>query len=116
MAVTLERGDLVWLNFSPQKGSEQAGHRPAIIISPKPYNQVSRCVLACPITSNLAPWPWKVELSSSKSINGAVLADQVRTIDVEARGVRKSGERATDKEIAEVLAKLKTLVEYGHDQ
>ena len=109
MAETLERGDLVWVNFSPQRGSEQAGHRPAFIVSPGAYNAQARCVLACPITSNLAPWPWKVALPPSDIITGAVLVDQIRALDVDARQIRASGERAGAAIIDEVLARLATL-------
>jgi mRNA interferase MazF len=110
MAVTVDRGDLVWVNFSPQKGSEQAGHRPALIISPRAYNERSRCVLACPVTSNMAPWPWKVALSADVGITGAVLVDQVRALDAEARQVRASGQRVTPPEMSEILARLATLI------
>ena len=109
MAVTLERGDLVWVNFSPQAGSEQAGHRPAFVVSPAGYNSRTRCILACPVTTNLAPWPWKVPLGSAAGIKGAVLVDQIRAIDVEARHVRPANQRASEADIAEVLARLATL-------
>ena len=108
--MTLDRGDLVWVNFSPQKGREQAGHRPALVVSPWAYNEMSNCILACPITSNLAPWPWKVALAAADDgVSGAVLVDQIRAIDVAARSVRPAGQRASNAEIAEVLARLATL-------
>ena len=109
MAITLERGDLVWVNFSPQKGSEQAGHRPAFVVSPRAYNAQARCVLACPITGSIDPWPWKVMLQPNNIITGAVLVDQIRTLDVEAREIRASGKRASAAEIDEVLGRLATL-------
>ena len=109
MALVLERGDLVWANFSPQRGSEQAGHRPALVISPRAYNEIARCILACPVTSNLAPWPWKVALSAAEGITGAVLVDQIKALDVEARDIRPSGQRASDREMNEIMARLATL-------
>ena len=109
MAVTFERGDLVWVDFSPQAGREQAGHRPAFVVSPRGYNEKARCILACPVTTNLAPWPWKVPLSAGGSISGAVLVDQIRAVDVEARHVRPATQRASESDIAEVLARLETL-------
>ena len=107
--MTFDRGDLIWLNFSRQKGREQAGHRPGFVVSPRPYNELSRCVLVCPVTSNLAPWPWKVALDAQEGISGAVLVDQIRAVDVEARAARASGQRAKDEEIAEIIARLATL-------
>lgn len=80
-----ERGDVVWVNFSPYRGHEQGGHRPAIVISPKTYNEVSSICFVCPITSNTQPWPWKVLLPETSEINGAVLIDQLRTVDRVAR-------------------------------
>lgn len=109
MACALDRGDLVWVNFSPQKGSEQAGHRPAFVVSPKAYNERARCILVCPITSNLAPWPWKVPLASKEGIEGAVLVDQIRAVDAEARQVRAAGQRATKAEVDDIIARLATL-------
>lgn len=109
MALLLDRGDFIWVNFSPQKGSEQAGHRPAMIISPRLYNEKSRCVLACPVTSNTAPWPWKVILEPRTELQGAILVDQVRVIDVEARHVRPLNIRATQSEIEQVMMRLQTL-------
>lgn len=110
--MSFDRGDLVWVNFSPQKGSEQAGHRPAFVVSPRAYNERANCILACPVTSNLSPWPWKVQLAARTGITGAVLADQIRVLDVEARAIRPTGQRASDDEIAEVLARLSTLTRH----
>jgi len=81
-----DRGDIVWLNFSPQQGHEQAGMRPAIILSPKSYNQSSKLMLACPITSKVKRYPFEVRVESKK-INGVVLADQVKNLDWTMRNV-----------------------------
>src|SRR5271170_8101688 len=75
-----DRGDIVWLNFSPQQGHEQAGKRPAIILSPKSYNQNSKLMLACPITSKIKHYPFEVRVKANK-IDGVVLADQVKNLD-----------------------------------
>ena len=75
-----DRGDIVWLNFSPQQGHEQAGKRPAIILSPKSYNQNSKLTLACPITSKVKNYPFEVRVKTNK-IDGVVLADQVKNLD-----------------------------------
>tara|TARA_A200000113_G_scaffold130852_1_gene117773 strand:+ start:355 stop:684 length:330 start_codon:yes stop_codon:yes gene_type:complete len=108
--VTLDRGDLVWVNFNPQKGHEQAGRRPALVISPASYNAVSNCLFVCPITSNLDPWPWKVIFSSEGDINGAVLVDQLKSIDAKARDVLQSGVSIQPEVVDEVIARLKTLI------
>ncbi|MGB0670698.1 MAG: type II toxin-antitoxin system PemK/MazF family toxin, partial [Rhodospirillales bacterium] len=101
-----DRGDLVWVNFSPQKGHEQRGRRPAMVISPASYNELSSCILVCPITSNTNPWPWKVLLPESGALRGAVLVDQVKSIDAVARQVEPAGEKLDAGRLAEVLARL----------
>lgn len=75
-----ERGDLIWLNFTPQTGHEQAGHRPALVLSPKAYNQKTGLVLACPITSKVKQYPFEATISNDQ-IQGAVLADQLKNLD-----------------------------------
>jgi mRNA interferase MazF len=75
-----DRGDIVWLNFSPQQGHEQAGMRPAIILSPKSYNQNSKLMLACPITSKIKHYPFEVRIKANR-IDGVILADQVKNLD-----------------------------------
>ncbi|HUC87811.1 MAG TPA: endoribonuclease MazF [Candidatus Binatia bacterium] len=81
-----DRGDIVWLNFSPQQGHEQAGMRPAIILSPKSYNKNSKLMLACPITSKVKNYPFEVRVKANK-IDGVVLADQVKNLDWTKRDV-----------------------------
>lgn len=76
-----DRGDLVWLNFSPQAGHEQAGHRPALVLSPERYNGRSSVALFCPITSRVKGYPFEVALPPAGKITGVVLADQVRSLD-----------------------------------
>lgn len=80
-----ERGDLVWLEFSPQFGHEQAGHRPALIISPKAYNQKVGLVLVCPITSQTKGYPFEVGLPYGFEVTGVILADQIKSLDWKAR-------------------------------
>lgn len=111
-AWTPGRGQIVWVNFNPQKGHEQAGRRPALVISPAAYNAVSNCVLVCPITTNPAPWPWKVMLPEPEVggvITGAILVDQVKSIDANARNIQDSGQRVESSRMDEVLARLATL-------
>ena len=79
-----DRGDIIWLNFTPQSGHEQAGKRPALVISPKEYNKKVGLMIACPITSKIKGYPFEVELSNKK-IKGVVLSDQVRSLDWRSR-------------------------------
>lgn len=103
-----DRGALVWVDFTPQSGREQAGHRPALVISPRIYHERSKLTVVCPITSNTRPWPWKVLLPGGLAVSGAVLVDQVRAIDRAARRLRLAG-AAPLSVIAEVQAKLAAL-------
>lgn len=106
---TPERGDLIWVNFNPQRGHEQAGRRPALVISPAAYNEISNCVLVCPVTSNPDPWPWKVALPEDGAVTGAVLVDQVKSIDAEARQIAPAGQAVDTTLMADILARLATL-------
>ena len=104
-----DRGALVWLNFTPQSGHEQAGHRPALVVSPRVYHRRSTLAVVCPITSNRRPWPWKVMLPDGLSLSGAVLVDQLRSIDREARNLRVV-DQVPRPVLAEVQAKLAVLL------
>lgn len=108
MSTLPDRGALVWLDFTPQSGSEQSGHRPALVMSPRIYHERSNLAVVCPITSNTRPWPWKVMLPEGLSVSGAVLVDQVRAIDRVARRLRTTGV-APHSVVAEVQAKLAAL-------
>lgn len=78
-----QKGDVVWLNFSPQRGREQKGKRPALVISPQEYN-THGLMLACPITSKVKGYPFEVEVQSG-NISGAILADHIKSLDWKAR-------------------------------
>lgn len=78
------RGDIVWLNFDPQAGHEQAGRRPAFVISPELYNQKTSLFLVCPITSRVKHYPFEVSLPLGLSVAGVVLADQIKNLDWKA--------------------------------
>ena len=81
-----ERGDIVWIDFSPHRGHEQAHRRPAIVLSSKIYNRKSGMMVACPITSKKKHYPFEVELKTAK-LDGVVLVDQIRSFDWYARKV-----------------------------
>ncbi len=107
MVYVPERGDIVWLSFDPQAGHEQAGHRPALVLSPKAYNAKSGLMLCCPMTTKIKGYPFEV------SINGpspsVALADQVKSLDWRARNASKKGV-ATKAAIMEALAKARALL------
>jgi mRNA interferase MazF len=104
-----ERGDLAWLAFTPQSRREQAGHRPALVLSPRIYHERSGLAVVCPITSDIQRWPWKVLLPEHLAVSGAVLVDQVRSIDRGARKLRIVG-RAPQAILVDVQAKLAALL------
>lgn len=105
-----ERGDLVWLQFNPQAGSEQAGHRPALVISPKSYNRKVGLALVCPITSRVKGYPFEVELPAGVDAQGAVLCDQLKSVDWRARGARRFSS-VPDILLDEVTARILALVD-----
>jgi mRNA interferase MazF len=74
------RGDVVYLDFHPQKGHEQAGRRPALVLSPAEYNRVVGLAVVCPITSRGKGYSWEVEISGNPHVSGVVLADQVKSL------------------------------------
>ncbi len=76
-----ERGDAVWLNFTPQAGREQAGHRPGLVLSPSTYNQRTGLALICPITSCEKDYPFECNLPAGLKIQGVVLSDHLRCLD-----------------------------------
>ena len=79
------RGDIVWLEFDPQAGREQAGRRPALVLSPISYNRKVGLMLCCPITSRVKGYPFEVALPEGLAISGVVLSDQVRSLDWRSR-------------------------------
>lgn len=104
-----DRGDLVWLNFNPQSGHEQAGHRPALVLSPREYNEQSSVALFAPITSTVKGYPFEVELPPRGPIRGVVLADQVRSLDWRARRLTFA-DAAPRQVVNETLGKLNALL------
>ncbi len=80
-----DRGDIVWLNFSPQTGHEQRGTRPALILSPKIYNEKTSLCVCLPITSKVKGYPFEVALPKGLKVEGVILSDQVKNLDYSAR-------------------------------
>lgn len=100
----------MWLDFDPQKGSEQAGRRPALVISPFSYNAKVGLALFCPITSRVKGYPFEVTLPHEGDITGVVLADQLKSLDWRSRDADRVGE-APAEVVREVLAKIRVLVQ-----
>ena len=103
-----ESGDIVWLRFDPQAGHEQAGHRPALVLSPARYNRLRGMMICCPMTSRIKGYPFEVVLSAEPP--SAVLADQVKSLDWRAREAVHKG-KAPPAVLVEVRAKLRALLE-----
>ena len=104
-----DRGDLVWLSFNPQTGREQAGRRPALVLSPASYNGRTGLVVACPITSQVKGYSWEVPLPPGLPISGVILVDHLRSMDWHARRADRIGV-APLAVIDEVLARLAPLL------
>lgn len=102
-----DAGDIVWLNFTPQSGHEQAGHRPALVLSHKSYNQKTSLMVCCPITTQIKDYPFEVRLSGSP--DSVALADQIKSLDWKARKAKRKG-KATPSELAEVRGKIIALI------
>jgi len=105
----VQRGDLVWVDFTPQAGHEQAGRRPALVLSPEGYNRRTGLAVACPVTSRAKGYPFEVELPAGLPVAGFVLADHVRNIDWRARRAERICEVGA-KTLAEVLGRLAALL------
>ncbi len=106
-----DAGDLVWLTFDPQAGHEQAGRRPALVLSPRSYNQKSGLALACPITNQVKGYPFEVPLPPGCGVSGAILTDHLKSLDWSARRAAKVG-RIPQTTLDDVLAKLAPLLGY----
>ncbi len=104
-----ERGDVVWLNFNPQTGHEQAGRRPALVISPASYNHKVGLALFLPITKQVKGYPFEVSMPADGKVSGVILADQVKSLDWQKRNVSFITQLPSDI-MNDAVAKLKTLI------
>lgn len=100
-------GDIVWLQFDPEAGHEQAGHRPVLVLSPAAYNGKTGLMLCCPMTTQIKGYPFEVRIAGDT--DSAVLADQVKSLDWRARRAKLKS-RISAAELAEVRAKVMALV------
>ena len=106
-----DAGDFVWLTFGPQAGREQAGRRPALVLSPKIYNVRSGLALACPITNQVKGYPFEVAVPAGQGVTGVILADHVKSVDWKVRKAERIG-HCTDEVMDEVRARLAPLMGY----
>lgn len=105
-----KQGDICYVNFSPTEGHEQAGLRPAIVVSNNDYIKLTKMVLLCPITTNTKPFPTHYKLINSKKVKGSVLCEHVRSIDYNA--IKLSFvEKVTKEELLEIIDLLSCLIE-----
>ena len=106
-----DAGDIVWLHFNPQAGHEQAGHRPAVVLSPAAYNAKTSLMVCCPMTTQIKGYPFEVAVAgaSPNSVVGAVLADQVKSLDWRRRRAKRKGSISAE-ELAEVRGKIRALI------
>jgi len=102
-----EAGDIVWLQFNPQSGREQAGHRPALVVTGSSYNSKIGLMLCCPMTTQIKGYPFEVRIGGARP--SVVLADQVKSLDWVTRGAVHKG-KVEQAELGEVRAKIHALI------
>ncbi len=103
-----DAGDVVWLEFDPQAGHEQAGHRPALVISPASYNGKTGLMVCCPMTTKIKGHPFEV-VTQVDGAAFAVLSDQIKSLDWKVRRTKKKGAVALEV-MVHVRAKMKALL------
>ncbi|HKZ82255.1 MAG TPA: endoribonuclease MazF [Anaerolineae bacterium] len=104
-----QRGDVVWITLNPQAGHEQAGRRPAVVLSPEAYNGKVGLAIVCPVTNQIKGYPFEVVIPAGLPVTGAILADQVKSLDWRARNAELIC-ALPSRVMAEVLQKLGTLL------
>ncbi|MDB5307733.1 MAG: MazF [Gemmataceae bacterium] len=107
-----DRGDIVWVQFTPQAGHGQAGHRPAVVVSPSAYNRSLGLCLVMSITGKAKGYPFEVPVPAGVAVSGVILADQIKSIDWKARGVQLKG-RLDAETMLEATGKVLALIDPG---
>jgi mRNA interferase MazF len=102
-----DAGDIVWLNFTPQSGHEQAGYRPALVLSPAAYNDKTSLAICCPMTTHIKKYPFEVLIGGAPP--SVVLSDQVKSVDWRSRNAKIHG-RVSPGQLDEVRAKIRALI------
>ena len=108
MSYIPEVGDIIWLEFDPQAGHEQAGHRPAVVLTPKAYNQATGLLICCPLTTKIKGYPFEVALDDAR-VTGVALSDQIKSLDWESRNAEFKG-KVSAQTLAQIKTKLKALL------
>jgi len=104
-----DAGDLIWLDFPSQAGREQAGRRPAVVLSPRSYNQKTNLAVVCPVTSHTKGYPFEVAISSGQLIKGVILSDHLKSLDWRQRKAEKAG-RISGSILAQVRDRVAVLL------
>ena len=104
-----QRGDVVWITLNPQSGHEQAGRRPAVVLSPGIYNEKVELAILCPVTSQIKGYPFEVLMPDGLPVNGVILADQIKSLDWRVRDAEWIC-TLPPRVVLEVLQKLGTLL------
>lgn len=107
--MSADRGDLVYINFHPQAGHEQAGRRPAIVLSPKKFNEVTGFVTVCPITNTKKGWGFEVELPDGLAFSGVILTDQQKNLDWSASSIQVV-DKVPDEILEMCIKKIHTFI------
>lgn len=105
-----KQGDVVFLDFNPIKGHEQSGLRPAVVISNNTFNQNTKMVILCPITSNNKEFPTHYQLEDTMNVHGSVLCEHVRSVDYEIRNL-KFVEKLSDNDFLSIITLLNACIE-----
>lgn len=106
---TPKRGDVIWITLNPQAGHEQAGRRPALVLSPESYNEKVGLVIICPLTNQLKGYPFEVQIPRGYPVTGAVLSDQIKSLDWHTREAEHIC-TLPPHTVAEVIQKIKILL------
>jgi mRNA interferase MazF len=104
-----EAGDVLWIDFGAPVGREQAGRRPAVVLTSQAYNAGSSVMIVCPITRSARPWPFKVPLPRVGDITGFALVDQLKVVDPAIRRLKRAG-RIPDATLADIRGRLAALL------
>ncbi len=104
-----DRGDVIWIDFNPQAGHEQAGRRPALVLSPGRYNSKVGLLLLCPVTTQIKGYPFEANIPHGLKVTGTILSDQVKSLDWKARKAEFIC-KLSDSTVDEALKKLNTLL------
>ena len=106
-----QRGDVVWINIHPQTGHEQAGRRPAVVLSPRSYNAKVGLALFCPVTNQVKGYPFEVIIPPGLEVTGVILSDQVKSLDWKIRNAEYY-DKVPETVVLEIFKKLSTLLRF----